>query len=171
MSFWFFIVIVIVSWWIYVWYNDNRPEKKIESFEKLSDMFWNSLETNARVMYGQDEVDKEILLMKDWYVRLREKYKHNTEQLIKIAEDWKDYTYNQSHSQSNKYLWFEAEVNSEDYRQDEIRESTFKIEELENRFAHLLGMEYEKQLKDLREQKERKAKEFWGEEKPKKHKK
>jgi len=138
----------------------GTAEMKIKKYEKLAETFLDSLERDGEFMYGKKDLDKEILLMKDWYARLKEKYKHDKEKLVKIAEDWKDYIFHQSQFSSGNYLWLESGLKDDGGKEQrgmeqEIKENLFAIQEIENRFAHLLGEECEKQLKILRKPQKR----------------
>lgn len=148
------IVILTVGWLIYEWYRKNRPEPpetRIETYEKRAVSSLKSLKSDYKVVYGLDELDERVLAMKDWCTRLKERYKHDKEKLVQIAEDWDHYLEYQSSLASNIFQRGEVEDREgREFFKAEIREDKFKIEEIENRFAHLLGKDYEKKLEQLR---------------------
>ena len=124
----------------------TTPAKKIEKFEEFAE----DLLISERMRYELDESyafnesdKKNISRLKGWYIRLKEKHKHNQPELVRLAEDWKDYIYNVTTNNSSKHLWLES-GEEDDY--NDIRESGLKAEEIENRFADSLGRSYREKL-------------------------
>ena len=153
--FWTIVIILGGTWLIWGFYKEFGPEpveKRIKRYEEDADMFFSSLQVDYKVVYGLDELDERVLAMKGWYIRLREKYKHKEEKTLQTSEDWAHYLENQNSLASNIFQRGEADDDREAQKlfDEDIRENQFKIEEIENRFAYLLGEGYEKKLENIR---------------------
>ena len=148
----FLLIVGIVGWYIsdllftyaVKLFYFTTPAKKIEKFEEYAEDLLKSERMYATTHYALGESDKKnISRMKGWYVRLKEKHKHNQPELVRLAEDWKDYICNVTINNSSKHLWLES-GEEDDY--NDIRESGLKAEEIENRFADSLGLSYREKL-------------------------
>ena len=99
-------------------------EGKIEKLENETSRLLESLKNRDQIW------------MKDWYLRLREKFKHNQNQLLNNAIDWKDYVY--SEWQMNHVAMAMGGGDEDGYLGESLREDSIKQFEIENRFAGLL---------------------------------
>ena len=148
------LILILIGIGIYILYQYfavNSPEKIIQENEDLATTLLSSEKAIGKSIYGREELDEHILLMRDWYARLKEKYKHDKTKLMQLAKDWKDYAYYFTSKSTSVYLWIEEDdKENADEMEQEIKEKIFAIEEIENRFAHLLGDEYKKKLDELR---------------------
>ncbi|MBX4198403.1 hypothetical protein KW782_03660 [Candidatus Parcubacteria bacterium] len=153
------IAVLVIIGFLLKWYKSNRPEGIIQKYEENAELFISGLKTIGKIAYGKEELDEEVLQMKDWYIRLKEKYKHDNEKLVMVAQDWMDYIFNKDQYSTGFYLMLENNDEDRD-RRDELKENIFKSEEIENRFAHLLGQEYEDQLRDGRRKKKEESEKF-----------
>jgi len=160
MSFIYIIIVGIVLWFVIRLLTSISPTKKIEKYEEFADLMFNSYRTTNKVSYGREEDDPEVVYMHNWYVRLKEKYKHDQTKLVQIAEDWKDYAFNLSKKNTSFYLSLE---NDEDERHtNNARESSLRVEEIENRFATDLGKEFMEELHTIRRKRQEKSEAFWN---------
>ena len=157
----YIIIVGIVVWWVLKTLASGTPAKRIEKLEEFAESMLSSYRTTNKVSYGQENDDPEVLRMKDWYTRLREKYKHEGTRLFQLAEDWKDYTYSLSSKNINNYLFLESEdtENSNAYS-SKARDSYLRIEEIENRFAEMLGSQFRQELDAERKKKKEEAEAF-----------
>lgn len=163
MSFIYTILVIIAIWYIAKLALDSTPAKKIEKYEEFADLMLGSYRTTAKVAYGLEEDEPEVTRMKDWYIRLKEKYKHDQSRLVRLAEDWKDYAYNLSRQNSSHYLWLESEDDeSSKEHQDKGREAYLRVEEIENRFANELGQSFRTELDSERKRKQEEVEKFWN---------
>ena len=145
------VIIIVIIYYFYKSAKQNNPQRIIEDYENTAKAFLGSIKSKDKSIYGREDFEENILKMREWYVRLKEKYKHDNAKLIEIARDWKDYTYNQSSKSTNVYLWMEEEDEESAKELDqETKDNIFVIQEIENRFASMLGEDYQKELKDLR---------------------
>lgn len=159
----YIIIAGAVVWWVLKTLSANAPEKRIEKLEEFAETMLSSYRTTNKVSYGQDNDDPEVLRMRDWYTRLKEKYKHDKSRLAQLAEDWKDYTYSLSSKNINNYLSLEAEdTESSSDHSDKARGSYLRIEEIENRFAEMLGSQFREELDAERRKKKLEAEAFWA---------
>ncbi len=163
MSFIYTILIIVAIWYIAKLVLDSTPAKKIEKYEEFADLMLNSYRTTAKVAYGLEEDEPEVVRMKDWYIRLKEKHKHDQSKLVRLAEDWKDYAYNLSRQNSSHYLSLESEDDeSSKEHQNEGREAYLRVEEIENRFANELGQSFRNELDSERKKKQEEVERFWN---------
>jgi hypothetical protein len=156
MSFLYFVLVIGVVWWILKQVAQSTPERRIERAEELAEMFLHSFLVTQKVSFGQEQEPPEVVRMKDWYIRLKEKHKHDPAKLVQLAQDWQDFTYNLSQKSSSAYLWLETE--DEEHAKElhqKGREMFLRIEEIENRFADMLGGTSRKDLETERKQKEK----------------
>lgn len=162
MTFVYIAIAVFVGWWLLKQFAARTPENRIEKLEEISETMLGIYRTMNKVSYGQNEDDPEVLRMKDWYIRLKEKYKHEMPRLLQIAEDWKDYTYSIQSKNTNHYLSLEAEDKEEgNERSDKAREAYLRTEEIENRFADLLGSQFREELEAARKKRREEIEAFW----------
>ena len=156
------ILAVGAIWYLFKIFSGGTPSSRIEKYEEFAEVMLGSNRTTDKVAYGKEGESPEVLRMKDWYIRLKEKYKHDTQKLVQLAEDWKDYAYNLSRKGSSNYLWLESESESdgEDHYQ-EARESHLKLEEIENRFAEMLGPKERENLEADRKKKQEEFEATW----------
>ena len=145
--------------------SNGFPAKKIEKYEEFAETMISSYRTMNRVAYEIENDPPEFLRMKNWYVRLKEKFKHDIQKLLQLAEDWKDYAYNLSSKNTNHYLYLE---NGENNRVEKAREAHLKIEEIENRFSEMLGSKERETIEVERKKKDEEAEAFWRLDKDKK---
>lgn len=165
MNFIYIIIVIAVIWYVARILLNSTPAKKIEQYEEFANTMLGSYRTTAKVAYGIDEDEPEVLRMRDWYTRLKEKYKHDQSKLVQLAEDWKDYAYNLSRKNSQHYLWLESEDDQEGKSHyEEARNSYLKIEEIENRFANDLGQTFSSELISYRKKKQEEVDSFWNDE-------
>lgn len=152
------ILVVGAIWYLFKIFSEGTPSSRIEKYEEFAESMFRSYRVTNKVAYGIEDDEPEVLRMKDWYIRLKEKYKHDTNRLLQLAEDWSDYVYNLSRKGSQHYLWLESEDKEEgESHYQEARESYLKIEEIENRFAEMLGP---KEREKLEAQRKKEQKEF-----------
>ena len=147
------IFFFIAIWWVAKWWEESRPEKKIERYEHLAKLFLDDEEKKL----------ENVLRTEDWYTRLKEKYKHNQKKLVELAKDWKDYAYNVSQKASSMELWIEND--DEKLAEDDSKEARnyfLRMEEIENRFAELPGSDYINELKISREKARQEHDKKWG---------
>ena len=159
----YIIIAGVIVWWVLKTLAGGTPEKRIEKLEEFAESMLSSYRTTNKVSYGQDSDDPEVLRMKDWYTRLKEKYKHDKVHLLQLAEDWKDYTYNLSSKNINNYLSLETQDNEDsNENSSKARDSYLRIEEIENRFADMLGSQFRRELDAERKKKKEVAEAFWN---------
>ena len=156
------ILIIGAIWYVFKNISQQAPIKRIEKYEEFAETMLSSYKTTNKVSYGEENDPPELLRMKDWYIRLKEKYKHDQQKLVQLAEDWKDYAYNLSSKNINNYLWLESkDVDNSKDNSDKAREAYLKIEEIENRFADMLSTQQRKDLENERGKKQEEADKFW----------
>ena len=149
-------------WLLWEIFVKGSPSKTIEKYEEFGETMLNSYRMTNKVSYGQETDPPDVVRMQDWYIRLKEKFKHDKAKLLQLAEDWKDYAYNLSSKNINFYLYLESENNEDGKERDKkAREARLKIEEIENRFAEMLDPQYRRDLEAERREKEAKAKAEW----------
>lgn len=149
MDFFSTLLWAIILYYFYYLYNFNRPEEKIKRHERTIEFFLNSIKDRRE----DDSGYAKILLMDEFYLRLKEKNKHDKEELLKIVSDWCNYLFNKNMIPGQTFLWLESQDEEErGLIEKEIKEHIFISEEIENRFAYLLGQEYINRLNKLREQ-------------------
>lgn len=168
MGIFYTIVAILAGWYVLKLIVQESPAKRIEKLEEFAETMISSNRTVRKVAYGEESDPTELRRMKDWYIRLKEKYKHDVTKQVQLAEDWMNYAYNVSSKSTNFYLSLDAQEEDADSeeREEKAREAHLKIEEIENRFASLLGSGYEEELKLDREKKKKAAEAFWNSEAP-----
>lgn len=150
------------AWLLWEIFVKGNPSKRIEKYEEFAESMLDSYRTTNKVSFGEEKDPPEVLRMRDRYIQLKEKCKHDQTKLVQLAEDWKDYAYNLSSKNINHYLWLEDEnKESSDGRYRKARKAHMKIEEIENRFANLLDPQYYLDLVAERKKKEEEVEAFW----------
>lgn len=159
----YILIVAVVVWFVVRQLTLLTPQKRIEKNEEFAELMLSSYRTSNKVSYGKENDDPEVIRMRNWYIRLKEKYKYDKTKLMNIAEDWKDYTYCLSSKNINAFLSIESE-DSESERQhtDKARESYLRIEEIENRFAMNLGGQSREELEIDRKKKQEEREAFWN---------
>lgn len=145
------VVIGVVIYWIYHERVVNSPSNQISRLETVANSFLESMQRNGKHMYGETELDDNITRMKNWYIRLKEKNKHDIEKSLQLAIDWKDYTLLQNGHSTDVFLMLEhddPEISKE--IEEEIKENVYRMHEIENRFARQVGEDAIKELEDYR---------------------
>ncbi len=156
------ILIIGAIWYVGKLLLQQAPTKRIEKYEEFAEVMFRSYQTTNKVSFGEEKDPPEVSRMRDWYIRLKEKYKHDQTKLVQLAEDWKDYAFNLSSKNINHYLWLEDEdKESSDERYGKTREAHMKIEEIENRFANMLDPQYYLDLVAERKKKQEEVEAFW----------
>lgn len=89
----------------------KNPEKEIEKIEVIVEHLKNMIlreEDNVIWIFDKEDVaeyKKEIDIMEEKYMRLKERYKHDEEMRVKIAKDWSDYVLNLWEIRSSRHLF------------------------------------------------------------------
>ena len=162
-----FVVLAAVAIILFFWFLGSRPQSKISHYEGKADFFLSTYRSTSVAMFDDDQLPEEVRLMQDFYIRLKEQNRHTPQETAKCAEDWMWYIVNKSSVDTNFYLHIDDDgsTSTEEERQnrvEEMKEKSAIAEEIENRFARLLGGAAEKKLAELREKQEKDAQDFWG---------
>ena len=135
------VIIVIVG--VCLWYFGKKdPNKTIEDLESRAYWLYNmSLEKSDNPIIYNITEDDEIRLKKteESYIRLKEKFKHDTKKIIEVVIDWRDYCLEMHHKVLEwKKFGVNLESDADKEFEDGIKNSELVMSEIEKRFEKLL---------------------------------
>ena len=150
----FIAIIVLIIWWNISKRRDGTLQK-IRHHEEYAKAKFQEYQNGCPCTENTGKKDDlDVLKMKDWYVRLKEKYKHSPAQLGQLSEDWANYASNlETQERITHYMFFHNTYDSDDQineKYNQGKEVFLKNQEIENRFAEMLGSDYKKQLEKER---------------------
>lgn len=129
---------------------------KIKKNEKDANTIISLIKLNS--IFGLDEYTN---MMNDWYIRLNERNKDNTDALLKNSKDWLNYCNLKITAIEINSQWIDSDDAKETENLDKrLKECLLRLEEIENRFSLMLGREYVTLLHSLRQDKKEEAKNF-----------
>lgn len=158
---WYFILGIVVAWLVFNHVTKKRLKESSDAFiinkdidedtlqerqQRFEDfMVYSTVPTalyaDARAMYFE---------MKNWFVRLDERSAHDKERQQQIRKDWLNYLYQLDHGASAHYLSLEFDDERRRGRESEAREAAIRVNEIEDRFASMIGPEAEERVKEIR---------------------
>ena len=133
------------------YFQAAATDKKIEQLDAAANSSLKYLRDSGSYL-GDEEVERATWL-KDWYLRLKEKYKYDRKQLLQITQDWRDYVDCQTTTLEVAFGGMGG-GDADGILENMIAESSASTYEIENRFASLLGPDAETWLKNHRSQNE-----------------
>ena len=155
----YFLVAVYVIWQILKSVRQSqqskKPENIIVSYEEESKRIITSVrkdkENEHSMLHPLPDVLMKLERIENWYSRLNEIDKHDNQELMKDAEDWRDAT---SYINDLHYFYLKtnADVDESDFKR--IESSMAKLVELEKRWSKKLNEDPEKYWKLEKEAKE-----------------
>jgi hypothetical protein len=158
-----YIAIAVIVGVLFLWFRGSRPESKINHFDNKAESFLANFKSTRHVLYDSEALPEEVSLMEEFYIRLKEHFRHEPSQIAKCSEDRMHYLVDKISEDLNFRLILDSESDAEGAeRTEKAREAIAKAEEIENRFAQYLGSEAQKRLSDLREKQQEKAAKFWS---------
>ena len=118
---------------IFDYFENASIEKRIQKAEDAANSVWKLIDKKDDFL----PYDHELLeQMKIWYLRLKEKYKHDRKQSLQIATDWNDYLQNEF---TSSHAAMAMGGGDEDGKLGNmIEEGSTSNFEIENRFVGLL---------------------------------
>ena len=150
---WLIIIVVITG--IYFYLQFRKRNSAIENQDLTTEDMWRRAETNMAMVlekspliedYLQDERDM-IKAMERDMIRLRERYKHNTQKQTEVARDWMDYS---NAIVEIKFAREMLDVDMEDSSWESFDERTkdvfIVIQEIAKRVEKVLGQESSSKL-------------------------
>jgi hypothetical protein len=128
----------------------------IANFEEIANAHLEVIKKNMKVMHNQDAFDPMLSLMKDWYIKLCEIYRHDKKKKIEVIDDWLRYVSHTSasmitsHALQQKGFMYSKEEKIEE--EESLRKMSLEKEVIEKRFAQLVGGESELACVRLKEE-------------------
>lgn len=132
---------------------------EIANYDEIANSHLEVVRKNMKVMHNQESFDPVLTLMKDWYIKLCEIYRHDKKKKIEVVDDWLRYVSHTSssmilaHTLQQKTLMRTKEENHED--QESLRKMNLEKEVIEKRFAQLVDGESDLACVRLKEEIER----------------
>lgn len=123
---------------------EAKDEIDISRHRQTSERYLKAILENRRLMLRKDGYDPVFILVQNWYVRLGEIYRHDESKQREIISDWLRYLDHTSRAMVSHHAWLESlEKTEEDDRKHlaEQEKLHLELEEIENRFASLMGKE------------------------------
>ena len=118
----------------------------ISDHRRLTDRYLEAIRNNRTLLLGTEDYEPVFVLMNNWYIRLSEIYRHDEDTLKGVITDWLHYLDNTNRAMAAHCAWLENYDRDEEYDRKHSAEQEklhIECEEIENRFAGLLGRETE----------------------------
>jgi hypothetical protein len=131
----------------------------IANYEEIASMHLDVIRKNMKVMHNQDAFDPMLSLMKDWYIKLCEIYRHDKKKKIEVVDDWLRYVSHTSASMVSSHAlqqkgWMRTKEEKVE-EEESLRKMNLEKEVIEKRFAKLVDGESELACVRLKEEIER----------------
>ena len=129
-------------------HDSLEPERQfnVSNHQRQTERYLTNIRENRRLMLGEEDYDFVFKLMQSWYIRLREIHRHDETKQREIISDWLQYLDHTNKAMVTHDAWSRTlQRDSEDDRKHWADQERFslELEEIENRFARLLGKESE----------------------------